>query len=183
MVFREKTNHKKKPEDAYLWIGDAPDGIRCWYEMDAGGWLDAVSALWPTWTERIAASISFRRGHHYKPLIFNKLQSTGETKRKIENEELAFKSIGDTFTVPCSKVKKNSKITEGTKKADWFWISLDRKFPNADFQYIFFSFLSFLRRTVWAKKKSTNSSFFLKNIFFLRSLFSTNTKVSPISFP
>lgn len=43
--------------------------------MDAGACEDAVSALWPTCTERIAASISFRRGQHYKPLIFNKIKT------------------------------------------------------------------------------------------------------------
>ena len=72
---------------AYLWIGDAPDGILCWYEMDAGGWDDAVSARWPTWTERIAASISFRRGHHYKPLIFNKIKAQREMKNKRKKNE------------------------------------------------------------------------------------------------
>lgn len=166
MVFREKTNHKKKPEDAYLWIGDAPDGIRCWYEMDAGGWLDAVSALWPTWTERIAASISFRRGHHYKPLIFNKLQSTGETKRKIENEELAFKSIGDTFTVPCSKVKKKFKNNWGNEKSRLILDFSRSEISKCWFSIYFFSFLSFLRRTVWAKKKIHKFFFFLEKYFF-----------------
>ena len=67
----EEKKHRQKNDKTHLWIGDAPDGILCWYEIDGDCCAGPVSALWPggpTCTERIAASISFRRDHFNKPL-------------------------------------------------------------------------------------------------------------------
>lgn len=124
--------------------------------MDAGGWEGAESALWPTWTERMAASISFRRGHHYKPLIFIKFkaQQTKDQKTKFR----ALIDDGDTI------------------KSAWF-----SKILNFFFIFFFSGFsiqsepISFLFSSHMSNISQYFFFFFLINDFFFSLIFSSFT--------